>query len=261
MMKVKNVVFSGFMAAIMMGAGAASAATQIASKTYVDNKVDVKASKVTGGVANNIATITADGSYADGGVAAADLVTTTNLGDQVTNVLQNSETIQNAVTNIIENSDVVSTAVAGKADLLENVGVNAGNIATVDAAGQYQVSTTNIDDLATNTSVTNSITTAITNALADGGTIDAKLDEKVDVAQGTANAIMVTDASGNVTTATTIAASKVTGLTDLATIAPAECSNETSLCVLAFNGTSYSWVNVTNPVDGGTSTGDAGTGE
>lgn len=261
-MKVKNVIFSGFMAAIIMGVGAASAATtQIASKTYVDNKVDAKASKVTGGVANNIATITADGSYADGGVAAADLVTTTNLGDRVTNVLQNSETIQNAVTSIIGNSDVVSTAVAGKADLLENVGANAGNIATVDAAGQYQVSTTKIDDLATKNSVTNSITTAITNALADGGAIDTKLDDKVDVAQGTANAIMVTDASGNVTTATTIAANKVSGLGELATIAPAECSDVTSLCVLAFDGTSYSWVNVTNPVDGGTSTGDAGTAE
>lgn len=37
-MKKTNIAFSGFMAAILFGAGAANAATQIASKTYVDNQ-------------------------------------------------------------------------------------------------------------------------------------------------------------------------------------------------------------------------------
>ena len=41
-----------------------------------------------------------------------------------------------------------------KANVVANVGDNAGNIATVDANGQYQVSTTKIDDLATNTALT-----------------------------------------------------------------------------------------------------------
>lgn len=37
-MKIKNIAFSGFMAAIMLSTGAAMAAPQIASKAYVDNK-------------------------------------------------------------------------------------------------------------------------------------------------------------------------------------------------------------------------------
>lgn len=37
-MKKQNIVFSGFMAAILFSAGAANAATQIASKQYVDNR-------------------------------------------------------------------------------------------------------------------------------------------------------------------------------------------------------------------------------
>lgn len=41
-MKVKNIMFSGFMAVILMGvAGNASAALEIASKAYVDNRVDI----------------------------------------------------------------------------------------------------------------------------------------------------------------------------------------------------------------------------
>ena len=37
-MKRRNIAFSGFMAAILLGAGAANAATQIASRQYVDNR-------------------------------------------------------------------------------------------------------------------------------------------------------------------------------------------------------------------------------
>lgn len=44
-MKVKNIMFSGFMAVILMGvAGNASAAVQIASKAYVDGELESKAS-------------------------------------------------------------------------------------------------------------------------------------------------------------------------------------------------------------------------
>ena len=37
-MRKTNIAFSGFMAAILFSAGAANAATQIASKQYVDNR-------------------------------------------------------------------------------------------------------------------------------------------------------------------------------------------------------------------------------
>lgn len=46
-MKVKNIAFSGFMAAIMLSTGSAMAAPQIASKGYVDNKANAVVETVT----------------------------------------------------------------------------------------------------------------------------------------------------------------------------------------------------------------------
>lgn len=252
-MKIKNIVFSGAMAAIILNVGAASAATQIASKTYVDNNVATKASKLTGDAVKtgNIATIAADGSYAAGTIAADKLVTDDNIEEKVAGALGSNETIQETITNIITAEDgALSEALKTKADIITVADGLAGNIATVDGNGQYQVSTTKISDLATKSGVDTSIADAIADALAENGDIAAELDKKVDIAQGAdnANKIMVTDANGNVTSATSIAATKVSGLGELATVAPSECSSDTALCVLAFDGENYSWVNVTAPV-------------
>ena len=59
-MKVKNIAFSGFMAAILMGATGANAAIQVASTDYVDAKSASVAS----------ATITAE-MAADGSIGSA----------------------------------------------------------------------------------------------------------------------------------------------------------------------------------------------
>lgn len=128
-MKINNIAFSGFMAAIMsVGAAAAADGTakKIASQAYVD--------KLVGAKANTVA----------------------------------------------------------------NVGANAGNIATVDANGQYQVSTTSIDDLATNAALTttNNAVTGLTTRVGTTETNVTALQEAVTGKEDSSNkATEITDAN------------------------------------------------------------------
>lgn len=68
-------------------------------------------------------------------------------------------------------------------------------------------------------------------------TIESEVDKKVDAKQEQANAVVVTDASGNVTTAQTIDLTKVA--------VPASCTNSAALCVLAFRNGAWTVVDVT----------------
>ena len=83
-----------------------------------------------------------------------------------------------------------------KANVVANVGDNAGNIATVDANGQYQVSTTKIDDLATNAALTttNNTVNGLTTRVGTTETNVAALQEAVTGKEDTSNkATEITD--------------------------------------------------------------------
>ena len=85
-----------------------------------------------------------------------------------------------------------------KANVVANVGDNAGNIATVDANGQYQVSTTKIDDLATNTALTttNNTVTGLTTRVDTTETNVTTLQQAVNGKEDTTNkATEITDAN------------------------------------------------------------------
>jgi len=255
-MKVKNIAFSGFAAAIL-AAGAANAATvpQIASKQYVDTKVktDVDTLQTTientytktedlGTVINQNITnaMTAD----DGALKTAlegkqdaldetqmDAVNSGITTDDVAQITQNKNDIalkenksnkQNVIDDTNKNSaDLFPTIgavvsytnaeitklstdglpvnpakitdgtiaaekltkelqdeIAGKADKITVTTEQVGNIATLDADGQYQVGELKAADLATKDSVTNAITNAVTDnealkgALADKANAD-----------------------------------------------------------------------------------------
>ena len=83
-MKNKNIAFSSVMAAILLSAGAANAATQIASKDYVDKHVE--------GVVDT---------------RLSDYTTTNELGTVID---------QNIQTSLTTSGGVINTALAGKAD-------------------------------------------------------------------------------------------------------------------------------------------------
>ena len=90
----------------------------------------------------------------------------------------------------------VDNLVGAKASTVANVGDNAGNIATVDANGQYQVSTTKIDDLATNTALTttNNTVNGLTTRVGTTETNVTALQEAVTGKEDTSNkATEITD--------------------------------------------------------------------
>lgn len=204
-MKINNIAFSGFMAAIMsVGAASAAdgAAKRIASQAYVDNLAGTKANVVAnvGDNAGNIATVDANGQYQVSTTKIDDLATnaaltttnntvnglTTRVGTTETNVtalqqaVTGKEDTSNKATEITDQNKASGTmypsvgaivkftedkvaqivagdmgdALAAKADKVSGMTeANTGGIATVNASGQYEASSTKITDLATATAL------------------------------------------------------------------------------------------------------------
>lgn len=146
-MRKEKIAFSGFMTAILLSVGVANAAApQIASKAYVDDMGKTK---------SDVTFVGDSAGLADSGVSATTIVGAIKELKGITESLPNDS-----------NFEEMRQDLAGKADKLTEVGTNAGNIATVDENGQYQVSTTNIDSLATDTElagVQDQVTTNTTN--------------------------------------------------------------------------------------------------
>lgn len=200
-MKVKNIAFSGFAAAIL-ATGAASAAPQIASKQYVDDKVktDVqtlqttiennytKTEQLPGVIAEKIATElqsdssalkTAIDDKADKDTVNQINTTVENLSTTVAGkadkdtVNQISQTVESLGTTVAGKADTttvnqISTKVAGlesdisgKADKLTGEAIKAGNVAVIDESGNYVAGTVASSELVTNTTVTEKITEAL----------------------------------------------------------------------------------------------------
>lgn len=209
-MKVKNIAFSGFAAAVMLSAGVANAATttQIASKTYVDNTVGAVDDKVTtlnttlteqytktndmGTVINqNItnAINNEDGAIKtalDSKADASDVQTlTSQVGTNTTNIT-NLTTQQTTNTGDISQ---LKTDVSGKANKLTGENIKAGNIATISADGNYTAGTVAASELVTNATVTEKITAAlegndsvkeiITNIVGNGDVVKDAIDKSV----------------------------------------------------------------------------------
>lgn len=145
-MKVKNIAFSGFAAAVLAGVcGVADAATvQIASPTYVDNAVkavaDAKQDKLIQGTGITI----------ENNVISADMSEAT-----ITNADGTETTVADALAekqDALENADVLESITAEDVAAIENNTTNITNLTqTVDG------NTTNISNL--NTTVENLTTT------------------------------------------------------------------------------------------------------
>lgn len=184
-MKVKNIVFSGFAAAIF-AAGAANAATtstQIASKSYVDNQireVGTEVNTLQQTLENNYTTteqlqdvvienitneLKEDGAITKVLADKADAADVEALGERVTTAEEKIKTLNGDENTEGSVANQIKTAVDGKADLIEVTAAQAGTIAIVDANGQYQLGDVKAADLVTN----NDVDEKITNALSDEG--------------------------------------------------------------------------------------------
>lgn len=153
-MKIKNIAFSGFMAAIMLSTGAAMAAPQIASKAYVDNKsASAATAAVTAALENeNGAIKTALDAKADASTVAevkttADTAKTTADAAKAT-AEANKSAIENEQTGLAATNKVATDAAAAAAA----ADTKAGSAQAAAAAAQATA-----DAAATKTELTNGL--------------------------------------------------------------------------------------------------------
>lgn len=352
-MKKKNIAFSGFMAAILLSAGAANAATEIASKKFVENqvagvstnltenyynktdtdtaistavtnattaddgavkkitdaldeKIDAvknsvptsetmakKADKVDGVTeanAGGIATVAAGGNYEMSTTKLSDLAKQSDMAAAQSNITTLQGTVAEHTTTINSHSETITklpgtiketvvkelggegtegvketiektiveqlnteggqlaTAIDGKlddkADLITVTAEQAGNIATVDANGQYGVGTIKATDLATK----DSVTTAIADAVKSNGAIDTAVGTKITAELDTDGAI-----TGAIDTAISDSVKEDGAVYTTMIPRPkdGECSGDSDMCVLSVDKKTgaLTWVNVTNPLE------------
>ncbi len=233
-MKVKNIAFSGFMAAIMLSAtGAANAATaiEIASKGYVDQQrdaavstaaaaVDTKLENYTpttalpGVIKQNITNVLTDTTTEGGlGKTVNDLKTSVDELDASVNDATNGLTTKASTASVNALTERVSTNetnIAKKADKLTGVTAEqAGSIATVDQNGQYQLGSVKATDLVTNATVTEKIT----EALEGNQTVKDAITQIVGDGQVVTDAINASVTNGTLKTELDKKANKITGVT------------------------------------------------
>lgn len=136
-MKIKNIAFSGFMAAIMLSTGAAMAAPQIASKAYVDTKsASVAAAAVDSALQENGAIKSALDAKADKS-AVEEVKTTadtakTTADEAKTTADANKSAIENEQTGLAATKKVADEAAAAAAA----ADTKAGNAQTAAEAAQ-----------------------------------------------------------------------------------------------------------------------------
>lgn len=127
-MKIKNIAFSGFMAAIMLSTGAAMAAPQIASKAYVDNKSTSAATAAVTAALENGAIKTALDAKADASTVA-EVKTTADTAKSTADAAKttaeaNKSAIENEQTGLAATKKVADDAAAA-------ANTNAGEISTL----------------------------------------------------------------------------------------------------------------------------------
>lgn len=267
-MKVKNIAFSGFAAAIL-ATGAASAAPQIASKQYVDDKVKTDVQTLQTTIENNytkteqlqdviVNNITNELKSENSELKTAIDAALDTKADAAT-VTQINTTVNNLSTTV----EGLETDVAGKADKLTGEAIKAGNVAVIDASGNYVAGTVASSELVTNTTVTEKITEAlegnesvkeiITNIVGDGTVVKDAIDQSV--ATGTLKTEL--DKKANATDVYTKAEADAK-IIELAIPQPTgACASESGRCVLSVDttGKSLMWLDVTSPLEA------TGTGE
>lgn len=270
-MKVKNIAFSGFAAAIL-ATGAANAAPQIASKTYVDSKVKTDVETLQTTIENNYTKTEQLPGVVTSTVTEIINNTTDGVGKDINDKLNakaDAETVNQINTTVNNLNSTVEGLETNKADKITVAEGQAGNIATVDGNGQYQVSAIKTSELVTNDTVTEKIATAlegnesvkkiITTIVSNGDVVTDAIDKSV--SEGT----LKTELEKKANTVDVYSKTEADALFDAKIPVPdAACAAESGRCVLSVvrgsdGKTGLSWIDVTAPLDdasAGTGTGE-----
>ena len=232
----------------------AKAAATAAQGTADQNKTDLTA--LTGRVSANETSISGINSKVGEGELATDAKTIVGAINEINNdVYRKVETYTKAEVNTaignIQAGDVdlkgyvkettYTDGMAKKADKLTVDAANAGNIATVDAKGQYQVSDKKLTDFTSMADVTGAITTSLTT-----GDIKNALDAKADAA------IVNTELAKKANSDDVYDKTTVNEKFDKTIPTPqGACAAESGRCVLSVDTTSNNmmWMDVTVPLE------------
>ena len=242
-MKVKNIVFSGFAAAILMGTAAASAATfNIASKDYVDSKVSALSEN--GGAIDTVADAvdTLSGQINGNG----------GLADKVSSL---GETVNG------DPDDANDNGLVGDVSALENT-VGDGQLANgfsngvddlTEAVNDLQSTKQDALTAGTNVNITNNVISATdtTYTAGTGITIDSNNNNAIAVNAVNSTAGIAATSSASDTafpTEKAVAAALATkmGLPDPNTCTPSNDGSNYCVLTMGPNNTLY-WANVTAP--------------
>jgi len=197
-MKVKNIAFSGFMAAILMGATGANATISVASKDYVDTKSASVASTA-------IATELAEGGSIAAAVAGAKQAGLDAQSD--VNELEGTvSALQSDTESALNARELTSNKLTG--DTVADTDLTTEKYMSAFTIAKY-VDSELAGALDTGGAVTTAVNTAIEKAVNDGkvgDAIDAAVENKQDKltdANAGSNISITTDAEGKVTIAST----------------------------------------------------------
>jgi len=259
--KKQDALTEAQMSAVDSGITAADVAQITTNKDDIAKKADKLT--VTAEQAGNVATVDDKGQYQVGTIKAADLVTNETVTSKITEALNSDDSVKEIITTIVSNGEVVTDAInqsveSGtlkteldkKANKITVSADQVGNIATLDANGQYQVGDVKASDLAT----ADSVSTAIADAVKDGGAVDAAVDTKIntELAEGGAINAALADKANAEDVYTKEAAD---ALFDTKIPVPSEaCQADSGRCVLSVvkgsDGKSgLSWIDVTSPLE------------
>lgn len=241
-MKVKNIAFSGFMAAILMGAVATPAdAVSVASKEYVDARetainTNLTQTYLTKTDAGNTYVTKTD---AEAFQKSEDALTDQDVADAITGAVTNNEALAGALADKEDTANKVGAitkeqldgmTATDKANKYASIEA-AEDIAEISAAkinevggevlqlsNQVSANKTAIETLNGGADETGSVANTIAQALNDGGQIDVALDGKQDkLSQDQINAIaQVATNTANIATNTANIAKKADAATTLA---------------------------------------------
>lgn len=285
-MKIKNIAFSGFMAAIMLSTGAAMAAPQIASKAYVDNKsTSAATAAVTAALNENGAIKTALDAKADASTVA-EVKTTADTAKTTADEAKAAAAAAQATADAAATKTEVTSSLALKEDTSNKTGSittenqsSASLFPTIGAVTEWtnkKIADLNDTGLPVNPNNIADGTIAgsklsdgavSTEKIADGAVTEGKLS--TELAGKVNNAQTSEQVSAAIADAIKDKANKATtlagyGITDAMTETEVkgyavpkpstECTAESGRCVLSVDtaGLPY-WMDVTKPIDDETS--------
>lgn len=244
-MRVKNIAFSGFAAAVLAvgAAGAATADTpKIASKAYVD--------RVQTSVDNLQQTI--ENQYTPTEDLAGVIATELQKDDSELKAVLDAKADSTTVADLENSVNELKSSIVDKADKIEVTGAQAGNIATVSADGQYRVSDVNLSTLVTEGNVSEKIASALEDSDVVQTAVNNAVDTVIESSISDTNGVLKNALDSKADVDSVYTKEQANALFDGVVPMPeGDCATESNRCVVSYDAVTKKmvWLDVTGPLE------------